>query len=334
MEWWLPLIWFFIIAVAIFMYVFLDGFDLGIGILFPFADSDSDRDIMMNSVAPVWDGNETWLVLGGGGLLVSFPIVYAVALSAFYIPVIAMLIALAFRGVAFEFRFKAERSRPLWDWGFFFGSLLASFFQGVILGAFIRGVAVEDTTFAGGVLDWLSPFSIFTGVAVAVGYTLLGATWLVLKTEGPLQVWAYRVARPLTVGLVAGIVIVSIWTPMLNQTIADRWFSSPTIFYLSPVPIITALLVLWLWRAESRRAEVQPFVLTLGLFLLSFAGFAISIWPNVLPPDVTLWDAAAAPSTQMFMLIGVIIFLPLVLGYTAYSYFVFRGKVGAGEGYH
>lgn len=334
MEWWLPLIWFIVISVAIFMYVFLDGFDLGIGILFPFADSDSDRDTMMNSVAPVWDGNETWLVLGGGGLLVSFPVVYAVALSGFYIPVIAMLIALAFRGVAFEFRFKADRSRPLWDWGFFIGSLLAAFFQGVILGAYIRGVAVEGTTFTGGVMDWFSLFSLFTGIAVAIGYTLLGSTWLVLKTEGPLQDWAYRLVRPLTIGLIASIVIVSIWTPLMDEVIANRWFSWPNILYLSPVPIITAVLAVWLWRAESRRAELPPFLLTLALFLLSFIGLAISIFPVILPPDVTIWEAAAAPSTQLFMLVGVIILLPLVLGYTAYSYYVFRGKASAEIGYH
>jgi len=334
MEWWLPLIWFAVIAVAIFMYVLLDGFDLGIGILFPFAGSDQDRDLMMNSVAPIWDGNETWLVLGGGGLLVSFPLVYATALSAFYIPVIVMLIALVFRGVAFEFRFKAERSRFLWDWGFFGGSLLASFAQGVILGAFVRGVEVEGTTFAGGVMDWLSWFSIFTGVAVAIGYTLLGAAWLIVKTEGPLQTWTFRLLRPLTVGLIASIVIVSIWTPLMDEAIAERWFSWPNMLYLSPVPILTAVLAVWLWRAESRNAELPPFLLTLGLFLLSFTGLAISIFPNILPPAVTIWDAAAAPSTQLFMLVGVIILLPLVLGYTAYSYYVFRGKVTPETGYH
>jgi cytochrome d ubiquinol oxidase subunit II len=333
MDEWLPLIWYGVIGFAVFMYVLLDGFDLGVGILFPFASSRAHRDVMMNSVAPVWDGNETWLILGGGGLFVAFPLVYATALPALYLPLLLMLIALVFRGVAFEFRFRADRSRRFWSTGFFAGSLFASFAQGIILGNFVRGIRVEGVSFAGGALDWLNPFSLFTGVAVVIGYALLGATWLILKTEGDLQAWSYRLVRPLTVGMIGAIVLVSLWTPMMSAAIAARWFSWPNMLWLSPVPLITAVLSLWLWRAETRRAERAPFLLTLGLFLLSFIGLAISLWPNILPPDITVWRAASAPSTQLFMLVGVLFLMPLILGYTAFSYYVFRGKVRHGEGY-
>ncbi|MGE0080991.1 MAG: cytochrome d ubiquinol oxidase subunit II [Thiohalomonadaceae bacterium] len=333
METWLPLVWYVIIGFAVFMYVLLDGFDLGVGILFPFAPSHEDRDVMMNSVAPVWDGNETWLVLGGGGLFIAFPGAYAAAFPALYLPLLLMLIALLFRGVAFEFRFRADRSRRFWSAGFFAGSLFAAFAQGLILGNFVAGIPTGDGADAGA-FQWLTPFTLFTALALVIGYALLGATWLILKTDGPLQAWAYSHVRPLTVGMLAAIAIVSLWTPLMSDAIAERWFSWPNILYLSPVPLVTALLCVWLWRAESHHAEEAPFLLTLGLFLLSFVGLAISLWPNILPPDLTIWEAASAPSTQAFMLVGVVILMPLVLGYTAYSYWVFRGKVRHGVGYH
>ncbi|MFA5531622.1 MAG: cytochrome d ubiquinol oxidase subunit II [Thiohalomonadaceae bacterium] len=333
MEWWLPLIWFGVIAFAVFMYVLLDGFDLGIGILFPFAPSEQDRDVMMNSVAPVWDGNETWLVLGGGGLFIAFPVAYAAAFPALYLPLLLMLIALIFRGVAFEFRFRAESSRRFWNAGFFAGSLFATFAQGLILGNFVAGIPLDGISFAGGALDWLTPFSLFTAVALVIGYALLGATWLILKTEGSLQAWASRWVHPLTLGMIAAIVGVSLWTPLLNAAITERWFSWPNLLWLSPVPVLTALFSAWLWRATSRGAERLPFLLTLGLFLLCFIGLAISLWPNILPPGLSIWQAASSPQTQLFMLIGVLALMPLVLGYTAYSYYVFRGKVRPGGGY-
>jgi cytochrome bd ubiquinol oxidase subunit II len=330
----LPLIWAAIIVLGVIMYVLLDGFDLGVGILFPYLGSDAERDVAMNSVAPIWDGNETWLVLGGAGLFAAFPLAYAVILPGTYLPLLIMLIALIFRGVAFEFRFKARSHRHWWDRAFHFGSLFATFAQGLVLGTFIRGFEVEGRVFAGGMLDWLSPFSLLTGLALISGYALLGATWLIMKTDGPLQERCYRFARVLLLAVLAFVGIVSLWTPLLNPAIAERWFSWPNLAYLSPVPLITALVVLWHWRALEQRRETLPFILTMALFLLSFLGLGISLWPNVIPPDISIWEAAAPPKTQIFMLIGMVIILPIVLGYTAFTYYVFRGKVRPGAGYH
>jgi cytochrome d ubiquinol oxidase subunit II len=331
----LPLIWAGIIALSVFMYVLMDGFDLGVGILFPFAGSDAERDIMMNSVAPIWDGNETWLVLGGGGLLAAFPLAYAVIMPALYFPVLFMLIALIFRGVAFEFRFKAPPHRRwIWDRSFTFGSVVATFSQGLVLGGFLQGFEVEGRNFAGGTFDWLSLFGIFVGVALVCGYALLGATWLIIKTDGELQARSYRMARPLLLAVLGFIVVVSIWTPLTYPAIADRWFSWPNLLYLSPVPAVTALLALLLMRALAQRKEILPFVLSLGLFLLGYLGLGISLWPYVVPPSITIWEAASAPNALSFLLVGALILLPIILFYTGYSYFVFRGKIRSGEGYH
>ncbi|TVR97767.1 MAG: cytochrome d ubiquinol oxidase subunit II [Rhodospirillales bacterium] len=331
----LPLIWAGIIAFAVFMYVLMDGFDLGVGILFPFVRDEADRDIMMNSVAPVWDGNETWLVLGGGGLMVAFPLAYATILPALYLPVLLMLIALIFRGVAFEFRFKAEgRQRQYWSWSFHLGSVFAAFAQGIILGAFIQGFAVEGRDFVGGPLDWVSPFAILTGFGLIAGYALLGTTWLVMKTEGGLQAWSFRNAKRALVTVLGFIAIVSVWTPFMDPDIAARWFSWPNIAFVSPVPVITGLVALGAFVALRRRYEGYPFIGAIALFGLSYAGIAISLWPNVVPPDITIWEAASAPKTQAFMLYGVLAVTPFVLAYTAFSYWVFRGKVRSDVGYH
>jgi cytochrome d ubiquinol oxidase subunit II len=334
LEFDLPLIWAAIIVLGVIMYVLLDGFDLGVGILFPYLGSDADRDLAMNSVAPIWDGNETWLVLGGAGLFAAFPLAYAVILPGTYLPLLIMLIALIFRGVAFEFRFKARTNRRWWDRAFHFGSLFATIAQGLVLGTFIQGFEVEGRAYAGGMLDWLTPFSLLTGLALISGYALLGATWLIMKTEGPLQERCYRFARLLLIAVLAFVGLVSLWTPFLNPQIAERWFAWPNLAYLSPVPLITALVVLWHWRALEQRREILPFVLTMCLFLLSFLGLGISLWPNLIPPDITIWQAAAPPATQGFVLIGAALILPIVLAYTAFTYYVFRGKVRPGEGYH
>jgi cytochrome d ubiquinol oxidase subunit II len=336
MEWWqdLTLIWTGIVAFAIVMYVLMDGFDLGLGILFPFAGRHEDRDVMMNSVAPVWDFNETWLILGGAGLFAAFPLAYAVILPALYLPLLAMLIALIFRGVAFEFRFKAKSSRYLWDASFHFGSLVATFAQGMALGAFIQGFTVENRSYVGGMFDWFSLFSLFTGVALVLGYALLGCGWLIWRTEGTLQAWAYKLSKPLFLGVIGFISLVSVWTPLANETIAARWFTWPNILYLSPVPILTAGLALLFWRAINNRSEVQPFLLSMGLFLLSFAGLAVSLWPNVIPPDISIWDAASPPETQEFLLVGMAFLIPTIVIYTIYSYYVFRGKITEDVGYH
>ena len=330
----LTLVWFAIIAFGICMYVLMDGFVLGIGILSRFAADEHQRDIMMSSVAPIWDGNETWLVLGGAGLLAAFPIAYAVVLPALYLPLLAMLIALIFRGVAFEFRFKAERSKHIWNWAFNGGSIVATFAQGVALGAFVQGFEVSGRQYAGGTFDWLTGFSLVVGVALVAGYALLGATWLIMKTEGDLQDWAYRLTVRLTVAVVVFIALISLWVPWLDTDIAERWFSWPNIVFLSPVPVLVGLVAYGLYLSVRQRRTYRPFLLAMGLFLLGYAGLAISIWPNIIPPDVSIWQAASPPESQLFLLIGVAFLIPTILFYTAYSYWVFRGKVDQKVSYY
>ena len=331
----LTLIWALIIIFGIMMYVIMDGFDLGIGILFPFLPGRSDRDVMMNTVAPVWDGNETWLVLGGAGLLAAFPLAYAVVLSALYLPLVFMLLGLIFRGVAFEFRFKAsDRRRHLWDKAFIGGSLVATFFQGVTLGAYIGGITVRDGAFAGAPFDWLTPFSLFTGLGLIAAYALLGSTWLVMKTEGELQRRMRGLSRAAAWTVFAAIVVISIWTPLTHPEIADRWFSLPNLFWFSPVPLLVTAVLYGLLRTTRGASHAGPFLLALALVFLGYTGLGISLWPNIVPPHVSLWDAAAPPQSMGFALVGALLIIPVILAYTAWSYFVFRGKVRAGEGYH
>jgi cytochrome d ubiquinol oxidase subunit II len=331
----LPLMWAVVILFGVMMYVVMDGFDLGIGILFPFFPAKEDRDVMMNTVAPIWDGNETWLVLGGAGLIAAFPLAYSVILSAFYLPLILMLIGLVFRGVAFEFRFKAQPGRRrVWDKSFAAGSFVATFFQGVTLGGFVQGVPVRDNAYAGGALDWITPFAVFAGFGLSAAYALLGATWLVMKTEGPLQQRMRAIARYLVWALLAFIVGISIWTPLIEESIAQRWFSLPNMLWLSPVPVLVAITTALLLRSLARDAHATPFLLTLGMIFLGYLGLGISIWPNVIPYEVSIWDAAGPASSMAFALIGTLLIIPLVLFYTAWSYWVFRGKVRHGEGYH
>ncbi|QHG63285.1 cytochrome d ubiquinol oxidase subunit II [Pseudomonas putida] len=331
----LPLIWAVIIIFGVMMYVVMDGFDLGIGMLFPFVKGERDRDVMMNTVAPVWDGNETWLVLGGAGLFGAFPMAYAVVLEALYLPLILMLIGLIFRGVAFEFRFKATaEKRHIWDKAFIWGSLIATFFQGVALGAFLEGFKVVDRHFAGGTLDWLTPFSLFCGLGLIVAYTLLGCTWLIMKTEGDLQLRMHDLARPLALVLLAVIGIVSLWTPIAYPQIADRWFSMPNLFWFMPVPLLVLVTFYGLLKAVARNAHYTPFLLTLVLIFLGYSGLGISLWPNIIPPTISIWDAAAPPQSQGFMLVGTLFILPFILMYTFWSYYVFRGKVTHEDGYH
>jgi cytochrome bd ubiquinol oxidase subunit II len=330
----LPLVFAVIIAFGIFVYVMLDGFDLGLGILFLAAPSHAARDTMMRSVAPVWDGNETWLVLGGAALFAAFPLAYAVILPALYLPLILMLIGLILRGVAFEFRFKAERSRRLWDWAFAGGSILAAAMQGIALGAFVQGFPVVDRQYAGGSFDWLTPFSALTAFALLAGYALLACGWLIMKTEGDLLDWAYGQAERMLVVVFGFIIVVSIWTPLENADVAARWFGWPNIVMVSPVPIVTAVVTLALYRALRLRLVYQPFALAVALFILAYTGVAVSLFPYIIPPRVTIWEAAAAPESQLFLLYGLIPILPMILGYTAWTYYVFRGRVREGEGYH
>ncbi|WP_144634968.1 cytochrome d ubiquinol oxidase subunit II [Bordetella genomosp. 13] len=331
----LSLIWAAIILFGIMMYVVMDGFDLGIGILFPFTPGHDDRDVMVNTVAPVWDGNETWLVLGGAGLLAAFPLAYAIILDALHLPLVAMLLGLIFRGVAFEFRFKAdERHRPFWDNSFTAGSFVAAFFQGVTLGAYIEGIPVANGTYAGGPLDWLQPFPLFTGVGLVLAYALLGSTWLILKTEGELQRRMVRHARVLTWALLAVIAAISIWTPLAQPGIAQRWFALPNLIWFAPVPVLVAAAGWMLLRQLRGTPHGGPFVLSLVLVFLGYSGLGISLWPAIVPPSLSIWDAAGPPQSQGFALVGALLIVPIILMYTAWSYYVFRGKVRAGEGYH
>jgi cytochrome d ubiquinol oxidase subunit II len=335
----LPLIWAVIIFFGVMMYVVMDGFDLGIGMLYPFVPERHDRDVMMNTVAPVWDGNETWLVLGGAGLLAAFPLAYSVVLSALYLPLIFMLLGLIFRGVAFEFRFKAlDHERHIWDKAFIGGSVAAAFFQGVALGTYIRGIPMNNHTYAGGPLDWLAPFPLVTGIGVVIAYTLLGSTWLIMKTEGDLQRKMIRATRPLTWLLLAAIAVVSIWTPLADSAIAARWFSLPNLFWFAPVPLLLGLAVVVLLRslntAEDKLPHATPFVCSLAVIFLGYTGLAISIWPNIIPPHISIWDASSPPQSQGFTLIGTLLIVPMILGYTAWSYYVFRGKVKHDDHYH
>ncbi len=330
----LPLIWYGLIAVALFLYVLLDGFDLGIGILFPFAPSSTSRDRMMNSIAPFWDGNETWLVLGGGGLFAAFPLAYAVLMPAFYIPVILMLLGLIFRGVAFEFRFKATvRSQKIWDYAFHFGSLSATFMQGSILGAFVQGVAVEGRSFSGDAFDWLNAYSVMTGLALVCGYALLGATWLVMKTEADTQEWARKCAGYMLgyVGFFLGLVSLSM--PLMNEQVKALWFSLPNFFVLLPMPLGSIIFIIMIWRDLHSKREFRPFFLSLALFLMGYIGLGVSLWPYLVPFNITFRQAAAAPESQSLLLVGAVIMLPMVLAYTGYCYYIFRGKTSHEAGY-
>jgi cytochrome d ubiquinol oxidase subunit II len=331
---WLPVISTGVVGLAVAMYVILDGFDLGVGILFPFFPQEIERDQMMNSVAPFWDGNETWLVLGGVWLLVAFPLAYSIITPALYVPLIAMLLALVFRGVAFEFRWVAKPRHRKWDIAFAAGSTVAAFAQGTMVGGLLIGFRVVDRQFAGGPLDWLTPFSVMCGVGLVVGYALIGSCWLVMKTSGGVEQQARRFAKPLLLALVGFIVLVSVWTPLQFERVAVRWFSGRNLLYLSPVPLITAALAVSCWRGLAGRRPTIAFNAAVGLFVISFVGLAISTLPYLAPPSITLWEAAASPKSQTFMLVGTTVLVPFVLGYTVFVYYTFRGKIRPGEGYH
>jgi cytochrome bd ubiquinol oxidase subunit II len=332
----LPEVWACLIAFAVLAYVLLDGFDLGVGILFAAERREEDRDLMVNSVAPVWDGNETWLVLGGGGLFAVFPLAYSLILPALYPAIIAMLLALVFRGVGFEFRFRAAtpRGRARWDWAFFVGSTVAAFSQGLVLGGLLQGIRVENRVYAGGWWDWLTGFTVLCGIAVVVGYALLGACWLIWRTEGALQYRCRGYARTLAIATLGFIVVVSLWTPMLHPTFMQRWFGWPGILLTSPVPILVALVGWAFWRGLAQQHHATPLLCAQAWFVLCYVGLGISLWPLIVPPEITIWDAAAPPASQGFLLVGAVVLLPIILGYTGYAYWVFRGKVRPGMHYH
>lgn len=330
----LAFIWAGLIAFAVLTYVILDGFDLGIGILFPFAKSEGDRDLMMNSVAPVWDGNETWLVLGGGGLFAVFPLAYAVIMPALYMPITLMLLALVFRGVSFEYRWRTKRGKWVWDLAFFGGSIVAALSQGIALGALVQGIEVTDRAYSGGWFDWLTPFSILTGVAVVVGYALLGATWIVLKTENDIQVQMRKWAWWLGSATLLLIGVISIATPFQNPIYFDRWFNLPGSLWTMVVPLLMLGLVWKFFTGLNDQRDLQPFLCALGFFVISFIGIGVSFYPMMVPPSLTIWDVAAPDSSLAFALVGAVVLIPIILAYTAYAYWVFRGKMDPAEGYH
>lgn len=329
----LTIVWGAVIGFAVLAYVVMDGFDLGIGILFPTFAVGDERDQAMNSIAPVWDGNETWLVMGGGGLFAAFPLAYAIILPATYPLMVAMLLGLVFRGVAFEFRWRDPRHRPLWDLAFSLGSLVAALAQGMILGAILQGIHVENDAYAGGWLDWLSPFSVLTGIAVVIGYALLGATWLIWKTEGTSQVHARRAAKWLGATTLLALAAVSAATPFLDYDYWRRWFAMPGVLLTAQVPLLVVICAVTFFWSLRREFERAPFLMALALFLLGFVGLGISIYPYIVPRTVTIWDAAAPPQSQIFMLFGALVIIPVILAYTSWAYWVFRGKAGI-HGYH
>jgi len=334
MEFDLAFVWAGLIAFAVLAYVVLDGFDLGVGILFPLMRSEADKDLAMNTVAPVWDGNETWLVLGGGGLFAVFPLAYAVVMPALYVPIIVMLLALVFRGVAFEFRWRTRRGKFLWDISFFGGSLIATFAQGLALGALVQGIAVADRAYAGGNWDWLTPFSLLTGVALVAGYTLLGATWLVMKTDGSVRAVAHRLSWWAGAATLALVGVVSLITPFLSPLYLERWFSFPNAIFSAVVPAAILVAAFLFQKGLRENRDAWPFFAALTLFVLSFIGLGISFYPYMVPPSLTIWDVAAPDESLWFLLVGALVLVPMILAYTAYAYWVFRGKVDPSGGYH
>ena len=327
-------VWTLILGAAVFLYVVLDGFDLGIGILYGFARTRTERRTMMNAIAPIWDGNETWLVLGGTGLLAAFPLAFSIILPAVYFPILVMLLSLVFRGVAFEFQYRDSEHPHIWDRAFTFGSALGTFAQGVVLGAFIQGFDVQGRHFVGGALDCFTPFSLFTGLALMCGYALLGACWLILKTDGALQEKVRRWAKIAFLATFASVGVVSLWTPFIDADIAHRWFAWPNLLLLSPVPLATALTGFLWWRAVATKKEAAPFLYAILLFTLSYLGIAISLFPMIVPHHFTLDQAASDAGTQIFLGVGTLFLLPIIIVYTGWSYWVFRGKVKGDIGYH
>lgn len=331
----LPTIWAGIVGLAVFLYLLLDGFDLGVGLLFPFFNRPGDREVMLNTVAPVWDANETWLVFGGACLYGAFPLAYSTLLPAVYLPVIGMLCGLIFRGVAFEIRSKARRTQNLWDAAFIMGSATATFCQGLILGTLLQGIKIVDRQFAGDAFDWVSPFAVFCGLGLLLTYATLGCGWIVMKTEGDLQRRMRMMLKPASWLLLAAIGVISLWTVLGQPAVAQRWFGGHDFLYFAPVPLLVLACVIGIIRSADSSHDTRAFLLMQAIIFLGYTGLLISIFPDIVPPGLSIWAASAPRSSQRFLLIGVALILPIILGYTALSYWVFRSKVRLGdEGYH
>lgn len=327
------IIWACLVALTIILYVVLDGFSLGVALLFPSTKDEGERDLLINSIAPVWDANQTWLVFGGGALFVAFPMVYGILFSALYIPLLTFIFGLIFRGVTFEFRANADRKQP-WNRAFFLGSLVAVVAQGLTLGGFLSGTKVVEGQFAGDSLNWLNPFSVMTGIALIAGYILLGSTYLIIKTTGSVQERAYGQAFWSALVVLGFQILVTIWTPIHYPPVLTNWFSSPRVYFIWTFPLLGLVALSGLIRSLKTRRELMPFLCSVVLFLAGYLGLIASIYPYAIPPGITFQEAAAQHETLRFTLWGVIIVLPVVLAYIIYSYSVFRGKVGKEGFYH
>jgi len=325
-------VWVFLVGLVVILYVLLDGFSLGVGLLFPSAENETEQDVLIGTIAPVWDANQTWIVFGGGALFASFPMIYTVLFSALYIPLFTFLFGLIFRGVAFEFRSHSHKKK-IWNHAFFWGSLMAAFAQGMTLGGYISGIQVRDNLFAGGPFDWLTPFSVMTGVALVTGYVLLGATYVVIKTTGPVQARAYRQAFLAACGVALFIATVFIWTPYHNPGIIDAWLSRPRVYVVWIFPVLGMTSFVFLFAHLKKRSETQPFIWSLMVFLSAYLALQSAIFPYAILPGVSVYEAASQSETLSFTLWGVALILPVVLGYIFYSYRVFHGKIAYGEGY-
>jgi cytochrome d ubiquinol oxidase subunit II len=323
----LIIIWSCLLALAIILYIVLDGFSLGIALLFPTARDEKERDIFVDSIAPVWDANQTWLVFGGGALFIAFPMIYGVLFSGLYIPLLTFIFGLIFRGVTFEFRANATRKGP-WNMAFFLGSLVAVIAQGLTLGGILSGMTVAGGHFAGGPFDWLNPFSMMVGIALIAGYVLLGATYLIVKTGGAIQERAYRYAFWAAMIVLGFQILVTIWTPLHYSSALKNWLSPPRIYFIWTFPMLGLAAFYALIKSLKARREILPFVFSVLFYFAGYLGLIASVYPYAIPPSITFQEAAAQQETLRFTLWGVIIVLPFVLGYTVYSYIVFRGKVG------
>lgn len=324
---WLVYFWAGVVGVAILMYVVLDGYDLGVGILSGAAAGEAQRSAMMAAIAPYWDGNETWLVLIGTALFAAFPTVYAIFLPAFYLPVALMLFGIAFRGVAFEFRERSTNMRPVWDRGFFIGSAVIAFVQGAAIGTMVKELPVVGGRYAGGGFEWLTPFAILCGIGTMLGYSLLGAAWLVLKTEGDLRDWAYRRLPPLLGGVVVVLILAFAFTLALGLRVLDRWLADPRLFVL---PLLAALAIGGMAHGIRRRRDAMPFAMAVLAVLFAFLTLAASFWPYMVPFSVTIADAASPPQSLAFLFwIGGLVVFPVVLIYTGAVFWIFRGKMTA-----
>ncbi len=325
-------VWAVLVALAMILYVVLDGITLGIGILFGAFAGEKDRSLLISTIAPVWDANQTWLLFGGGAIFAAFPIVFAVLSSALYLPLITFIMGLIFRGVTFEFREHGRRNR-VWDLGFFLGSLLACLSQGFTLGGLLTGISVSGGQFSGGPFDWLNPFSVMVGIALIPGYIMLAASYLLMKTKGHIQQKAYSLSRISAFIVVAFMAIVTVWTPFHYPLVLQHWLEAPRIYFVWAFPLIGLFAVFRLAKAVHARREAPPLLWAIVLFLSGYLGLAASLYPYLIPPHIKIWEAAAVPKTLEFTLWGALVVLPLVLAYTAYSYWVFRGKTADGEGY-